>query len=407
MSIKTSASHMFVCLCALQKLTAKVSEFRAQVHIGCLTAVLCVFVMLTPRLCSASEPMLYEAQSAVVIDADERVLWSKNSDAELGLASVTKVMCAMVALDSGKNLDETYTLQQFDTGANSQTAGYKAGDTATLRELLQVLLVFSANDAAEEIAYIVSGSEQAFVDLMNQKAQALGMIHTHFVNPHGLEEEGHYSSVLDMVAMGRYALACYPFIAKTVQMHSVEIKAGGQTFSVDSTDELVKSGYEGILGIKTGSIESGTTFLGAAERDGLRIYTAVLGCKTSEGRFADTQAMMDWVWENFHKKTLSQAGTILSWQPFRDNFLFKCPVYVETSETGWFQSDADPVTWQRTGKSIQALVEPGDTFALTNWSQGSRQIATVTTRVGTAYANIPAVSSFIMPLFAPVPKLAA
>lgn len=390
---------------------------RAHVLLGSLSfrmflpicVIACMLVslvaLLRPIPAFASEPQLTEAQAACVIDANGRILWSKNPESELGLASVTKVMCAMVALDSGKDLNQTHTLIGIDTGPNSQAAGYKAGDTATLKDLLQVLLVFSANDAAEEIAHIVAGSEQAYVELMNRKAQSLGMLHTHFVNPHGLQDPDHYSSVLDMVAMGRYALANYPFIAQTVQMHSVEINAGGQRFGVDSTDELLKSGYEGILGIKTGSIESGTTFLGAAERDGLRVYTAVLGCKTSAGRFNDTAAMMDWVWDNFSKTSLSYAGSIIRWQPSWDNFQFKCPVYVETSETGWVQRDSDPLSWQRTGKQMQALVHPGDTYALTNWRQGSRQIATVRTIVGAPMTHIPAFCPTMMPLFAPVPSL--
>ena len=125
-----------------------------------------------------SDPVLSEAQCAIVEDSAGNVLYEKNADTQMPMASITKVMTAMVALDSGIDLDTPCQIHATDLGADSQTAGFVEGDTPTLRELLRVMLIYSANDAAENIAINVAGSEEAFVELMNEKAQELGMTPT-------------------------------------------------------------------------------------------------------------------------------------------------------------------------------------------------------------------------------------
>ena len=144
------------------------------------------------------ESKLTEATTAIVTDAQGNVLWSKNPDQELPMASITKVMTAIVALDSGVNLDEPCKISVPDLEEGSQVAGLTSDDTPTLRQLIMMMLVYSANDAAYNIAINVSGSQQAFVDQMNKKASEIGMTHTQFQNPHGLDADGHYSTARDL-----------------------------------------------------------------------------------------------------------------------------------------------------------------------------------------------------------------
>ena len=132
------------------------------------------------------------------------------------MASITKVMTAIVALDSGVNLDEPCKITVPDLEEGSQVAGLTSDDTPTLRQLIMMMLVYSANDAAYNIAINVSGSQQAFVDQMNKKAAEIGMTHTQFQNPHGLDANGHYSTARDLALMGRYAREHYPLIASAV-----------------------------------------------------------------------------------------------------------------------------------------------------------------------------------------------
>ena len=136
---------------------------------------------------TAAEPEITEAQSAILEDDQGNVLWSKDPDRKMGMASITKVMTAMVALDSGIDLDKPCNIVSVDLEEGSVLANYSTSEHPTLRELLQVLLVHSANDVAYNIAINVAGSQEAFADLMNKKAAEIGMTNTHFSNPHGLD----------------------------------------------------------------------------------------------------------------------------------------------------------------------------------------------------------------------------
>ncbi len=146
----------------------------------------------------------------------------------MGMASITKVMTAMVALDSGIDLDKPCNIVSVDLEEGSVLANYSTSEHPTLRELLQVLLVHSANDVAYNIAINVAGSEKAFADLMNKKAAEIGMTNTHFSNPHGLDADDHYSTARDLALMARYAREHYPFLASTVSMTSVTATVQGE-----------------------------------------------------------------------------------------------------------------------------------------------------------------------------------
>ena len=191
-----------------------------------------------------------------------------------------------------------------DLEEGSVLANYSTSEHPTLRELLQVLLVHSANDVAYNIAINVAGSQEAFADLMNKKAAEIGMTNTHFSNPHGLDADDHYSTARDLVLMARYAREHYPFLASTVSMTSVTATVQGEEVTWPSTDKLLST-YPGMLGLKTGSEDSGTAFLGAARRNGVTLYSCVLGCATDSGRFADTRIMYDWGYAHFTRIPLS------------------------------------------------------------------------------------------------------
>lgn len=367
-------------------------------HIVMALVALCLSVALLPVKAFALEgPELTESQAAIVVDQAGNVLWSLNPDEELPMASITKIMTAMVALDSGVPLDTVCTITEEELYWNSQEAGYKETDTPTLLELFQAMLVYSGNDAALNVALNVSGTEEAFVNLMNQKAAELGMTHTHFANPHGLEDEGHYSCVSDLVLMGRYAMEHYPLIAETVQMRSVDVVVNGQVETLYSTDDLMEI-YEGLLGIKTGAVEAGKGFLGASRRGDVALYTAVLGCVSSEGRFYDTALLMDWAYETFRTRSFGQPGAVLRVSPYALSFKTKCPITMPSTyaATVWPEGS---VSYRRVTEAPDVLVEPGDVYAATWWRQSGRFCGGGSIKVdGQAY-GIPSVNVFALPLF--------
>ena len=357
-----------------------------------------LLLVCRPALAFETEPDIGEAQAAIVIDSSGSVLWSMNADSEMGMASVTKVMTAVVALDSGMDLDTVCSIDYVDLGPYSQTAGFVDGDDPTLRDLLRVMLVYSGNDAACYVAQNVAGSQEAFVDLMNEKAAELGMEHTHFCNPHGLEEDGHYSTVADLVILGRYALEHYPFIASTVRLGYTEAYCDGWWQTFNSTDYLLDA-YEGALGIKTGSELSGYCFLGAARRNGATLYTCVLGCESDWGRWEDTMELLDWGYSVMASRRVASDGWLISVMPFAYDFRFNCPVYptVDT-DIGYYQT-GEGLSYQSMLTRSSVLAEPDQTVGAVSWRQGDNVIGTVLIGTDDDLGRIPAFNIFAIPLF--------
>lgn len=364
-----------------------------------ISAVLAGMLLLAqPALAFDTAPEISEAQAAIVCDSSGNVLWSSNADEEMGMASITKVMTAIVALDNGMDLDAPCTIDPVDLGPYSQTAGFVSTDTPTLRELLQVMLVYSGNDAACYVAQNVAGSLDAFVILMNEKAQELGLEHTHFENPHGLEEDGHYSTAGDLAILGRYALENYPFIASTVRLGYTETYADGMPQTFDSTDYLLDA-YEGALGIKTGSEKAGYCFLGAARRNGATIYTCVLGCESDWGRWSDTIELLDWGYSVRSSRRIASSSWLIDVRTFAYDFRFQCPAYPRgTTDIGFYQT-GEELVFESTMLRDAILAEPNQVVGAVSWTQGTHGIGTVLIEASPELDRIPAMNIFVLPLF--------
>ena len=363
-----------------------------------LAAAMCLAAALLPSTALAidTQPELTESTAACVTDASGKVLFDYNAEEEMPMASITKIMTAMVALDSGKSLDDPVPITENAFQEDAQLAGYKAGDTPSFRELLEVMLVFSGNDAAANVALATAGSEQAFVDLMNQKAAAIGMTHTHFANPHGLEQDGHYSCAADLCLMGRYALEHYPFIREAVRTREVQAFAGGNLITLGSTDELMEY-YDGLIGIKTGLTEAGASFLGAARRDHVTLYSCSLCCETGEGRFVDSASMLDWGFGLYNQRQLTRQGWVRS-VPWQDGFWLRCSVAPLRDATGSFFCEGD-ASYKLVGVKPNAFVGPGSTYGTSTWTQDGRQVQSVEYRVGGVPVRSKAWNPVVAPLF--------
>ncbi len=361
----------------------------------CLAASL--LLVCPPARAFETSPDVSEAQAAIVVDSSGSVLWSMNAEREMGMASITKVMTAVVALDSGVDLDTPCSIEYVDLGPYSQTAGFTESDEPTLRDLLRVMLVYSGNDAACYVAQNVAGSIDEFVALMNEKARELGMNHTRFANPHGLEQSGHFSTVADLAILGRYALENYPFIASTVRLEATEAYADGWLQTFNTTDYLLLS-YEGALGIKTGSEEAGYCFLGAARRDGATLYTCVLGCESDGGRWEDTTELLDWGFSVRSSRTVAAQSWLIDLQPFAYDFRYRCPVYPRETDIGYYQT-GEPLAYESVRMRDALLCLPGQMVGAVSWRQGGNAIGTVLIETDASLARIPVFNIFAIPLF--------
>lgn len=364
---------------------------------GLLVAALFAMALLpaAPALADESAPAFTEARGVCLTDTFGNVLYGYNEDLELPPASLTKIVTAMVVLDSGIPLDTSIAFVESDYIPEAQLAGYRDGDVPTLYELMMAMLVFSANDASTNLALAVSGSVDAFADLMNAKVEELGLTHTHFTNPHGLEEEGHYSSASDMCAIGRYALEHYPFIRNAVHTPSVTLVINGYETVLETTDVLMGV-YDGLLGIKTGNEVSGASFLSAARRNNVTLYGCVLCCDTKEGRWDDSVAVLDWGFELYQNRQLADDEWVVRTAPWQDGFWLRCPVTASRDAVGSVRPDSK-LTFTSVMLKPATLVGRRRVLGSTVWSQEGRLVQSVHYRSGQGTTSDCAWSPLVLP----------
>lgn len=246
-------------------------------------------------------------KSAVLMDQGSgTILYSENEDVQLPPASITKIMSLLLimeAIDSGKiALTDKVTCSDTAAGYGGSQIWLKPGEEMSVDDLLKAAAIASANDATVCLAEYVAGSEEAFVQQMNQKAAELGMENTTFRCAAGLDQEGHLSTAKDIAIMSR-ALLEHPLILNysTVWMDTLR---GGETQLVN-TNRLVRF-YQGATGLKTGTTNGAGSCLSAtASRDGLGLIAVVMGADTSDHRFAAARSLLDWGFANFMQARLS------------------------------------------------------------------------------------------------------
>lgn len=339
---------------------------------------------------------------AMAVDGDGNMLYSRNGDTPMAMASITKVMTAVVALESGIPLDTVCTIPQevAELDPASSVIGYAPGQTATLEELIWGLLVHSGNDAAVSIACTVAGSEADFVALMNGKAIELGLVSTHFANSHGLDADGHYSTAADLVSLGRYAMGI-PLFASIVGSPSTTIDLDGQPTDFASTDALLNS-YPGMRGIKTGyTFNAGCAFLGVASRGGQTIYVCVLGCETGEERWQDVSALLDWAFSHYPVERLLDGGAAsMGYASFSDRFgwslLVQVPVEADVRQSP-FELDGDVDVSAEIDCGL--LVVPGAEIGHISWLRDGDAVEARSVVVGDSLTGSSAFGPFCTPLF--------
>ena len=294
-------------------------------------------------------------------------------------------------------MDRSVTVSDLTLQDNAQVAGFTSGTTTTFGDLMKVMLVYSANDAATYIGRAVAGSDDAFVDLMNKKAAELGMDHTHFVNAHGLDADGHHSSVADLAKMARYAMTNYPFIRQWVHTSPLTIDVSGTSKTFETTDELMGV-YSGLLGIKTGAGDTGYTFLGCSRRDGVTLYTCVLGCSTKWGRFQDTENIMDWAYDTYEKRQVADdyAYRLV---PFAYHFGLSCVVSADTNTFARTWPDLGDCTYTTYACRSTNLAVPSAPYGATLWEQSGRVVAACSYSTSSTLVRTVSFGPFVSRLF--------
>lgn len=256
--------------------------------------------------CAAEETagLTVSAPSAVLMHPSGRVLYEKNAHEPLPPASVTKVMTLLLimeALDEGAiALDDMVTGSAHAASMGGSQIWLKEGEQLTVDEMIKCIVVASANDCAVAMAEHIAGSEEAFVERMNTRAQELGMENTHFVNCCGLDADGHLTTAYDIALMSAELIKHEKIFDYTLIWQDT-IRDGA--FTLTNTNRLIRS-YDGMTGLKTGSTSvAGFCLAGTARRDGLDLIAVVMKADTSGARNADITAMLNYGFANFASVT--------------------------------------------------------------------------------------------------------
>lgn len=284
----------------------------AKKGIALMLAVLLLAAMALPVAADETEPVpenRFELPSfdvpcraAVLMDQDTgTVLYEKQPDTPMPIASITKVMTLLLtfeALEAGKiHLEDKVPVSEHSYSMGGSQIWLEPGEEFTLDEMLKAICVSSANDAAVAVAEYVGGSEGAFVEMMNQKAEQLGLTNTHFVNACGLDAEGHLSTARDVALLSQEMLTHHPQITHYTTIWTDTLR-GGQTHLLN-TNKLLKR-YQGITGLKTGTTSgAGVCITASATRDDLSLIAVVLGSPSAAERFEAAIALLDYGFANF------------------------------------------------------------------------------------------------------------
>lgn len=241
------------------------------------------------------------APSAILLEpVSGQVLYEKNCDEQRPCASITKVMTLLLVMEAIENgqlsLEETLTASEHAASMGGSDIWLKPGEEMSVDDLIKSTVIMSANDAAVVLAERVAGSESDFVAKMNRRAKELGMENTVFKNCNGLDEEGHLTTARDVALMSAELIKHKKIFDYTCTW--IDYVRDGDTQLVN-TNKLICS-YKGITGLKTGTTsQAGSCITATAERNGLKLVAVVLGCDTTQHRFSDAAALLDYGYANW------------------------------------------------------------------------------------------------------------
>lgn len=269
-----------------------------------LMITILLFCFIFPEIGQAAPSV--SAHNAVLIDQSTgNILYEKKADEQQSIASITKIMTAILAIESGMWKEKAKTSRRAIYTEGSSVY-LEQGEKMTIEDLTYGLMLRSGNDAAVSISEYVGGSEAGFVYLMNEKAHWLGMLNTHFENPHGLDSADHYSSAYDMAILMRYAMDNDQFKKIT---GTTNFQAANRTYSWQNKNKLLTQYYDYCIGGKTGYTKStGRTLVTAAHKDGKDLIAVTLNAPND---WQDHMAMYEWGFDHMDlQESLTQEESV-------------------------------------------------------------------------------------------------
>jgi serine-type D-Ala-D-Ala carboxypeptidase (penicillin-binding protein 5/6) len=257
-------------------------------------------------------PRLGVRAAALIEDSTGQALYGENANAELPIASTTKLMTALITLH-GASLDELFTNPVYYLAPEDSQIYLRPGERMSVRDLLVAMLLPSADDAAADLAYNVGhGSADRFLATMNARARELGLTHTHYTTPIGLDTAGNYSSAGDLATLARFVLATEPFVRAVVAESSAVLRTGSHVRYVANLNDLVAR-VPWINGVKTGhSPDAGYVLVVSGTRGGMTLIGAVLGAASMASCDAAALTLLNYGFATFRLRTPVRAGQLVA-----------------------------------------------------------------------------------------------
>ena len=330
----------------------------------------CVVLSLTlcVTLCGFARAANTRAAAAILVDAESgRILYGHNIHERRPIASITKLMTALVAVELTADLDEEFTVAPESVGIEGSSIYLQTNERVTMRGLLYGLLLQSGNDAAAAVACRVAGNEADFAEQMNRRARELGMENSRFTNPSGLSDEDHYSSAYDMALLARACLQNNT-VAEICATRSITV--GTRTFV---NHNKLLSQYEGCIGMKTGYTElAGRTLVSAAQRSGQTLICVTLD---DSDDWNDHEALFDYGFARYPSRVLCSQGEVFGGVSVSGSLIPALPVAAADTVRYPLREEETLELTVEIAHGLQAPVAEGMSVGWASWSLNGKVVA--------------------------------
>lgn len=289
-------------------------------------------------IAKAEDSLNLSSESAILMDAESgKILYEKNIDEKLPMASMTKIMSMLLIMENIENgslkYEDKVLISENASGMGGSQVFLQAGEEYTVNDLLKCIAVSSANDAVVAMAEKISGSVDTFVTLMNEKAKSLGLENTNFANPHGLDNENHYSTAYDMAIMAKELLKHEDILKFTSIYEDYLTKPDGSQVWLVNTNRLVRF-YDGVDGLKTGyTTEAGYCLTATAKKNDLRLISVVMKSPSAEERSSDTSTLLTYGFNSFKSNVIYSKDKSLGKVKIEKGKLKEVDVYLKEDAT--------------------------------------------------------------------------
>lgn len=275
-----------------------------------------LFAISMVSIVKAAEIVEYSESAILVETSTGKILYEKEADIERAPASMTKIMSMILIMDAIHNgnlsMEDNVVISENASSMGGSQVYLNTGETYKVKELLKSIAIASANDAVVAMSEKIGGTEEKFVEMMNNKCKEIGCTHTNFINPHGLDSEGHFSSARDMALMGTYLVKNYPEILEFTSIYEDYLgRPDGSNTWLVNTNKLVRF-YQDVDGLKTGfTSTAGYCLTSTAMKNNMRLVGVVMGVDSPDNRTSDTVKMLNYGFNTYKLSTIYEKDKVI------------------------------------------------------------------------------------------------